>query len=62
MGTMLELKPCPFCGGRAEVFTAPASGRVTVWCANDRCGVKPFTMYTTSVKEAVEAWNRRIEK
>ena len=59
MSNQIELKPCPFCGGRAEVFTANWSKRVTVWCSNPECGVKPFTMYTESLREAVENWNRR---
>lgn len=55
----IELKPCPFCGGKAEVFVANYSKRVTVWCANPDCGVKPFTMYTTELAESIKAWNRR---
>ena len=59
---MIELKPCPFCGGQAKFFTT-------------ECGVTtPKTNYYTEVSlagsgeieiprddrlEAIEAWNRR---
>ena len=55
----IELKRCPFCGGRAEVFIAHYSKRITIWCVNPDCGVKPFTMYVESLAEAVAAWNSR---
>lgn len=58
---MIELKPCPFCGGEAGVFyrkqgyDAPAYG-VTCMC----CSAKVFGY---SLREGAErAWNRRAEK
>lgn len=50
---MSELKPCPFCGGRAKltVWTASAT---TVGCAD--CGAH---FDTRTKAEAVAAWNAR---
>lgn len=60
----VELKPCPFCGGKAELHSwhkpecmAKDEIRAEVWC-ND-C---PATVGTYLTKEeAVEAWNRRAD-
>lgn len=49
-----ELKPCPFCGGEAEVrmFTATL---IFVQCKNCLAGSTAFN----SEDEAVKVWNRR---
>ena len=53
---MEELKPCPFCGGKA---TAYICGRIfVVEC--ESCGTSSDGF--DSKKEAVEAWNRRTEQ
>ena len=49
-----ELKPCPFCGGEAEVY-AQAFNKYSVICSNCYC-VKGS--YGTKEK-AIEEWNRR---
>ena len=57
---MVELKPCPLCGGKARLFV---SGGVRVICS--KCYV--CTMILTdnmeyesnAVETVIEAWNRR---
>jgi Lar family restriction alleviation protein len=60
---MIELKPCPFCGGKAELNVDPEAivdieGRrwaFTVSC--NRCCAASGLTYLP--EKAVEAWNRR---
>jgi hypothetical protein len=47
-----NLKPCPFCGGEAEII------RTSVHCNSPTCEAQPFTA-GQSVEEAIAAWNRR---
>lgn len=57
---MTELKPCPFCGGKAE-FCATCMDYAFVKCRE--CGAKTDNIaisYEYSAKDvAIEAWNRR---
>lgn len=40
MNEELELKPCPFCGGKAEIIMFNAEyGTVTVGCTNEECDI-----------------------
>ena len=54
-----ELKPCPFCGGKAEY--RPAGGLSDAYgyvrCENLCCEQHWYS----KEKEAIEAWNRRAE-
>lgn len=68
-----ELKPCPFCGGKASIkATTKTSYRITIWCGCNDCyarmdGYCPsLENENTSVEnieqckiKAIEAWNRR---
>jgi hypothetical protein len=66
---MNELKPCPFCGGEAEIvggpenwtptFYDPDSGGdpIAVVCKTCACGLHFFDGYA----EAAAAWNRRAQ-
>lgn len=56
---MDKLKPCPFCGGKAELLIVP--GNITKWVV--RC-TKCYTNNGTFVldHDAIEAWNRRTEQ
>ncbi len=62
-----ELKPCPFCGGKAKLYPCrkPNGNGLfrdylyTVVCSNDNCHGKPS--YETR-EEAVKAWNKRIKQ
>ena len=57
-----ELKPCPFCGGQAELqaekieseFTIETYYRVS--CAECLCSMGEYVY----ANHAVEAWNRRV--
>ena len=60
-----RLKPCPFCGGDAEVFqvSTPTYEEFVVTCKNRNCcafyiGYGDVGLYPTEQK-AIEAWNTR---
>lgn len=56
-----EMKPCPFCGGVAEVRDGTNSGSaIHISC---RCGAQLFggRFHFGSEDEAVAAWNKRHE-
>lgn len=58
-----ELKPCPFCGGEAEIrpVTMPDGNvRQYVSCLNDSCGAASGLFGMDCY--AVDAWNRRAER
>ena len=59
-----ELKPCPFCGRKAELVTMEfGSGSIYfgTTCENWLCAVASVIPYFSSKEEAIEAWNRRYE-
>lgn len=49
----IKLKPCPFCGGKAESFQ-DYMGWFVVQC---KCGIG--TLHYSTLEAAVKAWNRR---
>ena len=58
---MTDLKPCPFCGGEAELVCNDIG--VFVGCFHENCPIGPQTStyldgYATEA-EAVAAWNAR---
>lgn len=62
---MNELKPCPFCGAKAEIFLHGFYSEKTqdfndktygVIC--DSCGSQGYQFYETE-QQAIDAWNRR---
>jgi hypothetical protein len=61
-----ELKPCPFCGGRAAIGRTKKTLKLqyAVGCDNTRCIANrlrnPFVLHYLSETEAAEAWNRRV--
>lgn len=61
-----ELKPCPFCGGRASRLLLGYSCFSTVFisCINDDCAVRPETFAAPlhDECEVYAAWNARAEE
>lgn len=56
---MMELKPCPFCGGEAEVINNGYF--VDVSCKDMNCRGYADILSCKTTKEAIEAWNRRVD-
>ena len=62
-----ELKPCPFCGGKAQIWDNAwrvlAKARVQIKCR--RCGVRTMEYVGLDWDDthdlAIAAWNRRTE-
>ena len=62
MNKETELKPCPFCGGKARLITYDTCTCVYyVKCDSASCGIKPVTWIYTTGEEAVEAWNKMVD-
>lgn len=61
---MSELKPCPFCGGEANVIDHHNDdGSVSVGCNNDTClGFSGLGWLYKTEAEAIAAWNTRAER
>ena len=59
---MIDLKPCPFCGGKAVMISEPYThNRFMVGCkdSNNVCKCEPCTNLFDTPEKAAEAWNRR---
>ncbi len=65
---MSELKPCPFCGGEAEIVVLDRwwgddlRDFYKVACKNKKCNVIVETIIEYEKKDAIEAWNRRVNE
>ena len=61
---MEDLKPCPFCGGEANVIDHyNDDGSVSVGCDNDTClGFSGLGWLYKTEAEAIAAWNTRAER
>ena len=64
---MSELKPCPFCGGKAEVKKSMFGnnlGYALIACKSCGASSKDFKLSLDfcAVEEATKAWNRRAER
>ena len=59
---MVELKPCPFCGGEAEFLYHSRIKRPVIYdffrCGCKECGLR-YPKFFRVEREAIEAWNRR---
>lgn len=61
---MEKLKPCPFCGGKVQVYyTSEFRSHFVVHAEDKPCWVLMPLMIrrAKSLAEAVEAWNRRVK-
>lgn len=61
---MIELKPCPFCGSKAQsdyILNGNNRRWYSVICVNSkcRCGVFNTEYGYFNAEDATEAWNRR---
>ena len=63
---MEKMKPCPFCGGDAElnIDSTPNSNGDVYWvvCNNMDCPVCPSTELYCSARAAINAWNTRANE
>lgn len=60
---MIELKPCPFCGGEAMLdYECYGGGKSFVYCKSCRISTERFEISReyASDEKAIEAWNRRV--
>lgn len=59
---MDDLKPCPFCGGKARLFV---NGGVRVICSKCHVGTMILTdnmeYESNAVETVIEKWNRRAD-
>mgnify|MGYP003292029536 CR=1 FL=1 len=54
----IELKPCPFCGGKA-VFREMSWGMSTFYIKCTKCGMQTASNHEPKAKQAKD-WNRRV--
>ena len=60
----IKLKPCPFCGGKAETVYAPNDiNRWGVQCKSCGCTVEveEWKGVEDTKENAIKAWNRRAD-
>ena len=58
----IEIKPCPFCGGKAKLLKDEFGGTSDWWyaaCGNLDCGIRAETADRPTPQEAAKLWNRR---
>lgn len=55
-----ELKPCPFCGGEADIGKYGEDVGITFYFICCTCGAE-LDRHTVTEKAAIEAWNRRAD-
>lgn len=58
---MIDLKPCPFCGGKVEISN-DGKGLYRVGCDNANCFTHVFTYWCRTQDDAAEVWNKRANE
>lgn len=62
MSADYDLKPCPFCGSRAEINHKEDLDAWIVECANQCCPASYMIgWWYDTIEEAVKFWNMRCE-
>lgn len=59
MEVISELKPCPFCGGKAKLKHIKGYGYY-IRCDGVGCGLQVYTHPVKNKYKAIEVWNRRM--
>ena len=58
-----ELKPCPFCGGEAELNESESVFTYfSIWCKNENCIAGAVQVKDFDKERLVNAWNTRAER
>lgn len=63
---IVELKPCPFCGGKVTMTYGSFSKTFNIWHKNRKCEfAEPIQIdaddVVDSLSKATEVWNRRVK-
>lgn len=60
MKSRINLKPCPFCGGKVEIVTGLLKGLTMIHCK--QCGSLTSFQKNEKADKAIEMWNRWAQK
>ncbi len=55
-----KLKPCPFCGGKPNLYKGENGGFFHLCMIDGDAMVKIESRYFRSEEEAIKVWNRRV--
>jgi len=56
----MELKPCPFCGGKATLYYNEKGLHHNISC--NECSAEKYIAHKDSEDRAIKAWNTRVSK